>query len=302
MLSKELLEKALDTTATSTHDDWKMLCPFHDENTPSFFVHKEELIAHCFGCGKGGRIDWIVAQHRGIPVEKARQLLELTPEDFAFSEAVTRRNPVPETYPASWIRAFPKFADCKYLSERGFTPETIQKFDARYDKELKRVVFPLRSFENFSTTYVGAAGRTLTDTQPKWFFYWNCNKSANLFRPAASFNQRGPLYIVEGIFDAMWLWQNTYFNVAALLGSHASKAQIRQIKLISDSVILTLDNDTAGDTGGISLGKALNDSLEVQYTKLPAFANDVCDLSQEQLDEVLNNPITSLEKQLCLKK
>lgn len=32
------------------------LCPFHNENTPSFSVNEEKQIFHCFGCGKGGNV------------------------------------------------------------------------------------------------------------------------------------------------------------------------------------------------------------------------------------------------------
>src|SRR5699024_11944951 len=32
------------------------LCPFHNENTPSFSVTKDKQIFHCFGCGKGGNV------------------------------------------------------------------------------------------------------------------------------------------------------------------------------------------------------------------------------------------------------
>jgi DNA primase len=36
--------------------NFKGLCPFHQEKTPSFTVHPEKQIFHCFGCGAGGDV------------------------------------------------------------------------------------------------------------------------------------------------------------------------------------------------------------------------------------------------------
>lgn len=39
-----------------TGRNFKALCPFHDEKTPSFIVNREKQIFHCFGCGEGGNV------------------------------------------------------------------------------------------------------------------------------------------------------------------------------------------------------------------------------------------------------
>lgn len=42
------------TKLTKAGANYKGLCPFHKEDTPSFMVNQEKKMAHCFGCGKGG--------------------------------------------------------------------------------------------------------------------------------------------------------------------------------------------------------------------------------------------------------
>ena len=36
--------------------DWVCCCPFHNEKTPSMYVHENQRYFHCFGCGKGGDV------------------------------------------------------------------------------------------------------------------------------------------------------------------------------------------------------------------------------------------------------
>jgi DNA primase len=43
-------------TLKKTGRNYKGLCPFHSEKTPSFMVNEEKQIFHCFGCGEGGNV------------------------------------------------------------------------------------------------------------------------------------------------------------------------------------------------------------------------------------------------------
>ena len=46
--------------------NFKALCPFHAEKTPSFMVNPEKQIFHCFGCGKGGNAFHFLMEYEGI--------------------------------------------------------------------------------------------------------------------------------------------------------------------------------------------------------------------------------------------
>jgi DNA primase len=55
--------------------NWSACCPFHQEDTPSFFVNEQKQFYHCFGCGASGDIfDFLQNRERIDFVEAAKIL------------------------------------------------------------------------------------------------------------------------------------------------------------------------------------------------------------------------------------
>ena len=55
--------------------NFKAVCPFHNEKTPSFMVSREKQIWHCFGCDKGGDLISFVEEYEGIEFKEAIRIL-----------------------------------------------------------------------------------------------------------------------------------------------------------------------------------------------------------------------------------
>ena len=78
---QEIFEQVLQTNIVDVVSDYiqltkagknfKGLCPFHGENTPSFVVSPEKGIYKCFGCGQGGNVISFISQIEGISYAKA---------------------------------------------------------------------------------------------------------------------------------------------------------------------------------------------------------------------------------------
>lgn len=58
-----------------TGANYKALCPFHNEKTPSFVVSPSKQIFHCFGCGVGGDVITFIMKYENLDFKEAIKLL-----------------------------------------------------------------------------------------------------------------------------------------------------------------------------------------------------------------------------------
>jgi DNA primase len=128
-------------------ENWKGLCPFHSEKTPSFTVNPKRNIYHCFGCGAGGdAFSFLMRQDRVAFPEAVRTLAERAgvtlpdvggrpPEVDDRLEALRRVMALAtEFYTRSlWERGGEKAR--AYLEQRGVDPEVAKRFGLGYAPE-----------------------------------------------------------------------------------------------------------------------------------------------------------------------
>src|SRR6056297_2039323 len=55
--------------------NYKGLCPFHQEKTPSFTVNPENQYFHCFGCGAGGDVFTFLMDIESLTFKEALKIL-----------------------------------------------------------------------------------------------------------------------------------------------------------------------------------------------------------------------------------
>ena len=131
------------------------LCPFHNEKTPSFTVSPSKEIYKCFGCGKSGNLVSFVMEHEKynypetlkwlaqryqIEIEETqlnddqKQALQTADSLFALNQYAQQffSQQLLETEEGKAI-------GLSYFEERGFSNNTIQKFQLGYSPEAKDV-------------------------------------------------------------------------------------------------------------------------------------------------------------------
>ena len=129
--------------------NYKGLCPFHDEKTPSFYVSPARGMCHCFGCGKGGNPIGFIMEHEQMTYPEAlrwlankyhieiqeRELTDYEKREQSERESMFIVNEWAMKYFQDKMQNDPDgiAIGMQYFRSRGFRDDIIQKFQLGYD-------------------------------------------------------------------------------------------------------------------------------------------------------------------------
>ncbi len=120
------------------------LCPFHQEKTPSFSVDTVKGLYHCFGCGAGGDVFNFIMEIENISFPEAVHILadrygislpaeQVDEADSYETEILYYTNNTAKDFFISCLYQTQAGARAlSYIKQRGFSSETIKKFNIGY--------------------------------------------------------------------------------------------------------------------------------------------------------------------------
>ena len=136
-------------TLKKSGSNYKGLCPFHNEKTPSFFVSPARGTCHCFGCGKGGNSIGFIMEHEQMTYVEAlrwlankyhieiheRELTDREKEEQSRRESMFIINEWARDYFENLLHnhADGKAIGMQYFRMRGFRDDVIRKFNLGFD-------------------------------------------------------------------------------------------------------------------------------------------------------------------------
>ena len=261
--------------------NYKGLCPFHNEKTPSFIVSPSRGTCHCFGCGKGGNSISFIMEHEQMTYPEALRWLankyhiEIHERELSDDEKREQSE---------------RDIGMQYFRSRGFRDDIIRKFQLGFDlndrhalaqtalkkgykadyllktgicyqndrgelidRYAGRVIFP---WIGISGKVVGFGGRKLDaatkGVQQKYVnspdsdIYHKDHELYGIYQAKKTIAKEDRVYMVEGYTDVISMHQCGIENVVANSGTALSVHQIHTLHRFTSNITLLYDGDAAG--------------------------------------------------------
>lgn len=209
-------------------------CPFCGNPNNNFEVNISKQVYHCWACGEGGAL-----------VELARKfsIYYKPPVEFAKPKELEKSSGIP-VVPQGVI----PIEGCKdeakvvaYLGNRGVRRQDIPEYHIMWWEPKGRIFFPF--FDEIGNLIFWTARTIYKNVSPK-YLHADVSK-ANRVVMYRGTREDTPIYIVEGVFDAITLHKRG-MTVLLLFGTEISDVTVEYLRAIKRKVVLCLDKDAAG--------------------------------------------------------
>ncbi len=158
--------------------NFRALCPFHNEKTPSFMVSPDKQIWHCFGCGKGGDVFSFVMGMEGLDFVEALKVLApragvvLKTRDFSSDNKRNRLLQIMELsrkYYHQVLNSSPASVPIKkYLEGRGLDRKALTAWQIGYSLDDYYDLNKFLKSKGFNDDEILAAGISFKSKQGKY--------------------------------------------------------------------------------------------------------------------------------------
>ena len=280
---RQLLENAGVVVNRVESTGWAMVvCPFHDDRSPSLAVNTRNGGWRCFAnCGSGSLLDLAtrLAQLGRIGNLDLLAVLDDTPGSVpAYSDnrvrnvlALLHDTPPPTE---EWLRAM--LPHCDYLGNRGITHAVAAEYGLRYDMSEQRVLIPIRTHTG---RLMGVEAReTRSNAFLRYHPVYRCEKS-NWVWGGWRVQFPSAVVVFEGALGACRAAALGVHHAVATLTAHASATQLAWLAQAS-AVTVCYDPDHAGETGGKGVLLELAAATRVRRVRLPV---DIDEITSEVL-------------------
>lgn len=162
------------------------LCPFHNEKTPSFSVSSDKQVYHCFGCGAGGNVFSFLMEIEGLTFQEAAiKLASKTNIDLGTNistinkpknisddvkQMIDAHNLLSKFYHHLLVNTKEGQHALEYLYGRGFTLESIEKFQIGYALNSWDFVCKFLTKKDFSLNNMEKAGLIIKREEDNSYF------------------------------------------------------------------------------------------------------------------------------------
>ncbi|MCR5612958.1 DNA primase [Treponema sp.] len=278
---------------------WWGCCPFHHEKTASFHIEEGKNLYYCFGCHAGGDIVKFYMEMEKVSYVDAvvalakRFGIEVIYEDGSYIPEKTDNTK--ELYIDLYNRTASMFhylltetdqgkSALEYITKRGLTLETIQKFKLGYSPADRRWLKNFLKKKNFSDEFlaksglfsskypdvtifsgrlmfpifdkngdvVALGGRILSGDGPKYINspempHYKKRETLYAYNFAKkAIREKKMVILCEGYMDAIAYHQCGIDFAVAPLGTAFTEQQVKILVPFVDNILLSFDSDGAG--------------------------------------------------------